>query len=45
MISQDDRSYAVQKIFYLHDQKKYKKETVFTAVSIFDRYLAAKGIF
>lgn len=40
LISQFDRSYAVQKIFDLHVKKEYKIETLFIAVSIFDRYLA-----
>ena len=43
LINQDDRSYAVQKIFALHAEKKYKNETIFTAVSIMDRYLTAIG--
>jgi hypothetical protein len=38
-----DRSYALQKIFYLHDEKKYKIETMFTAVYILDTYLATIG--
>jgi hypothetical protein len=43
LISQFDRSYAVQKIFDLHVKKEYKIETLFIAVSIFDRYLAQIG--
>lgn len=42
-MSQFDRSYAVQKIFDLHIKKEYKIETLFVAVSIFDRFLAAIG--
>jgi hypothetical protein len=43
LVSQFDRSYAVQKIFDLHNRKEYKIETLFVAVSIFDRFLAAIG--
>lgn len=43
IISQYDRSYAVQKIFDLHIKKEYKIETLFIAVSIFDRYLQHVG--
>jgi hypothetical protein len=43
LISQFDRSYAVQKIFDLHVKKEYKIETLFIAVNIFDRYLANIG--
>ena len=39
----NDRSYGVQKIFELHDKKEYKIETLFTAVYIFDTYLATIG--
>lgn len=39
----NDRAYAVQKIFTLHEAKEYRIETLFTAVAIFDRYLAAIG--
>jgi len=38
-----ERGYAIQKIQYLHEKKKYRPETYFTAVSIFDRYLATIG--
>ena len=40
-----DRSYAVQKIFALQQEKQYKIETVFTAVGIYDRYLSCIGHF
>ena len=43
IISQFDRSYAVQKIFDLHIKKEYKIETLFIAVGILDRYLAHVG--
>ena len=33
------RSYGIQKIFYFHQKKKYKIETLFIAAGIFDRYL------
>lgn len=33
----------VQKIFDLHDKKKYRSETLFTAVNIMDRYLYSTG--
>ena len=40
ILDQDDRSYAVQKIFELHNEKQYKCATLFTAVYTFDNYLA-----
>lgn len=40
-ITQFDRSFAIQKIFDLHLKKDYKVETLFTACTIFDRYLSA----
>lgn len=43
IISQFDRSYAVQKIFDLHIKKEYKIETLFIAVGIFDHYLDHVG--
>lgn len=43
VITPHDRAYAVQKMFNLHAQKHYHNETIFTAVSIMDRYLAAIG--
>ena len=42
-ITAHERSYAVQKIFELCDSCAYRDETVFMAVGIFDRYLAAIG--
>ena len=42
-MSQLDRSYAIQKIFDLHQQKNYKIETLFVACSILDRYLFTIG--
>lgn len=38
------RSYGIQKIFYLHEKKEYKKETLFVAASIFDRYIHMVGV-
>ena len=43
LITQHDRSYAVQKIFDLHIKKEYKVETLFIAVNVMDRYLATIG--
>ena len=43
LISQYDRSYAIQKIFDLHMKKRYRNETLFVACSILDRYLAVIG--
>jgi len=34
----------MQKIFYLHKEKEYKIETLFTAAGIFDRYINIVGI-
>ena len=31
-----DRTYAIQKIYYLHEQKAYRPEALFTAATIFD---------
>ena len=36
-----DRVYAVQKIFQLHLKKRYRPETLFAAIAIFDRYMAS----
>ena len=44
VINKYDRSYGIQKIFNLHEQKDYKNDTLFTAVSIFDRYLSSIGV-
>ena len=38
------RSYGIQKIFFLHEKKEYKKETLFAAASIFDRYVHMMGV-
>lgn len=43
LISAYDRSYGIQKIFDLHAKKDYKKESLFTAAGIFDRYLYMIG--
>lgn len=45
LISQYDRSYAIQKIFDLHLKKRYRNETLFVACSILDRYLSVIGWF
>jgi hypothetical protein len=37
------RSFAIQKIFDLHEKKGYKPETLFVASNLFDRYLCAIG--
>jgi hypothetical protein len=42
-ITNNDRSFAIQKIFELHAIKKYKVETLFTACQVFDRYLITAG--
>ena len=42
-ITNNDRSFAIQKIFELHAIKKYKVETLFTACQVFDRYLITVG--
>lgn len=38
-----DRSYGIQKIFDLHQKKEYKKETLFIAAGILDRYIHMVG--
>ena len=43
LITQYDRSYAIQKLFDLHAKKDYKQETLFTAQAIMDRYLYIIG--
>ena len=40
---EQDRSYAMQKIFSLHEQKGYKQESLFIAGAIFDHYVAMIG--
>lgn len=42
-ITEHERSYAVQKMLRLCEDCRYRDETVFMAVGIFDRYLAAIG--
>lgn len=42
-VTLSSRNYGIQRIFYLHDQKQYKRETMFIACAIFDRYIAAVG--
>lgn len=37
------RAKGIQKIIFLHDKKGYKKETLFLACNIFDRYLMIVG--
>lgn len=43
-ITKRDRSYGMQKIFYLHREKEYKIETLFVAAGIFDRYINIIGV-
>ena len=43
LMSAEDRSYGIQKIFDLHMKKEYKVETLFIAAGIFDRYIYMKG--
>ena len=38
-----DRSYGIQKIFDLHLKKEYKRETLFIAAGILDRYIYLIG--
>ena len=42
-ITDYDRSYGIQRIFDLHLKKEYKKETLFIAAEIFDRYIYSVG--
>lgn len=37
------RAQGIQKLFHLHEKKQYRLETLFTAASVFDRYLASVG--
>jgi hypothetical protein len=39
IITSQDRSYGIQKIFDFHMKKDYKTETLFVAASIFDRFI------
>lgn len=38
-----ERSYGIQKLYDLHQKKKYRIETLFVAANVFDRYLALVG--
>jgi hypothetical protein len=40
---QSDRCAAVQLMLRLHAEKKYKEETIYIAVGIFDRYVREIG--
>jgi hypothetical protein len=42
-ITAHDRSYGILKIFDLHSKKEYKRETLFIAAGIFDRYIQMMG--
>ena len=44
LLSSQDRSYGIQKIFDFHMKKDYKLETLFVAASIFDRYIYKSGV-
>jgi hypothetical protein len=43
IFSKRDRSYGIQRIFYLAREKEYKNDTIFMAANIFDRYLQHVG--
>lgn len=43
LFSKRDRSYGIQRIFYLAREKEYKNDTIFMAANIFDRYLMNVG--
>lgn len=43
LIKSIERSYGIQKIYDLHQKKRYKIETLFIAANVFDRYLALVG--
>lgn len=43
IFSKRDRSYGIQRIFFLAREKEYKNETIFMAANIFDRYLQHVG--
>ena len=38
-----DRTYGIQRILYLHEQKDYKPEALFAAANVFDKYIEAVG--
>ena len=42
-MTKKDRQSCIQRMFNLHEKKKYKIEAIFTAVAIFDRYLMIVG--
>jgi hypothetical protein len=39
-----DRCYGIQKIIDLHMKKEYKRETLFIAATLFDRFIYSVGI-
>lgn len=39
-----DRTYGMQRIMYLHEQKGYKPEALFIAAMIFDQYIQSVGM-
>lgn len=43
IFSKRDRSYGIQRIFFLAREKDYKNDTIFMAANIFDRYLQHVG--
>lgn len=43
LMSKKDRQVCLRRLFMLHEKKKYKIETLFVAVNIFDRYLLMTG--
>lgn len=43
LFSKRDRSYGIQRIFFLAREKEYKNDTIFMAANIFDRYLMNVG--
>lgn len=43
IFSKRDRSYGIQRIFYLAREKEYSNDTIFMAANIFDRYLHHVG--
>jgi hypothetical protein len=44
IITSQDRSYGIRKIFDFHMKKDYKLETLFIAAGIFDRYIQKFGV-
>ena len=43
LLTKKERQSCLQRMYMLHEKKKYKIETLFIAVSIFDRYLMMTG--